>query len=346
MTLTALGVFLLFTALGVSSGRGRSAPQAQYVLTPFATYSAASPHVLSKLVVNSSQGIVSGAPETPPSELPPVSASAFDRPITQYRAYAVGQLGLMEAQIARLEDALEANNRAAAQTAWRAAYSDYLRLGAVYLDGQTALDGQVVSLNLEIDGNPGGLAGGAASPRFTGLHRIEAGLWGAAAPSTLVGLARSLDANVHRLAEVLPHASLTPLEYATRAHEILEDATRDFLSGADVPWSGEGVLATDAGLDATEEVFATLRPLLKGRENVIPIVGTELASLRSVMASLASAHGGRLPANGQLTQRQSELLDGTLGGALEALSQVPGSLETELPPQIPQVPPREERIEP
>jgi iron uptake system EfeUOB component EfeO/EfeM len=346
MTLTALGVFLLFTSLGVGSRRGRSAPRAQYVLTPFATYSAASPHVLSKLVVNSSQGIVSGAPETPPSELPPVSASAFDGPIARYRVYAVGQLGLMEAQIARLEGALEANDRAAAQTAWRVAYMDYLRLGAVYLDGQTALDGQVVSLNLEIDGNPGGLAEGAASPRFTGLHRIEAGLWSGAAPSTLIGLARSLGADVHRLAEVLPHASLTPLEYATRAHEILEDATRDFLSGADVPWSGEGVLATDAGLDATEEVFATLRPLLKGRENVIPIVSAELTSLRSVMASLAAAHGGRLPANGQLTQRQAELLDGTLGGALEALSQVPGALETELPPQIPQIPPREERIEP
>jgi hypothetical protein len=33
---------------------------------------------------------------------------------------------------------------------------------------------------------------------------------------------------------------------------------RDLLSGTDVPWS-EGVLATDAGLKATEEVIATLR---------------------------------------------------------------------------------------
>ena len=49
---------------------------------------------------------------------------------------------------------------------------------------------------------------------------------------------------MHRLREVLPGASITPLEYATRAHEILEDAQRDLLSGADVPWSGEGVLAT------------------------------------------------------------------------------------------------------
>jgi iron uptake system EfeUOB component EfeO/EfeM len=342
----AVGVFLLFTALGVGGGARVARRAPSYTLTPLARYSARAPHVLSAIVVNSDQGAVRGAPTTPPSELPPVSASAFDGPIARYRAYAIGQLELMETQVARLQGALAANDSVTAQAAWRAAYADYLRLGAVYLDGQTALDGQVASLDLAIDGTPGGLPEGVASPRFTGLHRIEYGLWTATAPSTLLGFARSLDADVHRLAYVLPRAPLTPLEYATRAHEILEDAARDFLSGADVPWSGEGVLATDAGLDATEEVIATLRPLLRGRENVIPIVDAELASLRSAMASLAVAHGGRLPSNGQLTQRQVELLDGTLGGALEALSQVPGALETELPPQIPQLPPREERIEP
>jgi hypothetical protein len=342
----ALGVFLLFTALGIGSGARQARRAPSYTLTPLATYSARAPHVLSAIVVNSDQGAVRGAPTTPPPELPPVSVAAFARPIARYRAYAIGQLGLMEKHLARLEGALVANDRVTAQAAWRAAYADYLRLGAVYLDGQTALDGQVASLNLAIDGSSGGLAGGTGSPRFTGLHRIEYGLWTAAAPRTLAGFARSLDADVHRLAFVLPQASLTPLEYATRAHEILEDAARDFLSGADVPWSGEGVLATDAGLDATEEVIATLRPLLKGRENVIPIVSAELASLRSAMASVAAAHGGRLPDNGQLTKHQAELLDARIGGALEALSQVPGALETELPPQIPQIPPREERVEP
>ena len=90
--------------------------------------------------------------------------------------------------------------------------------------------------------------------------------------------------------------SITPLEYATRAHEILEDAVRDLLSGVDVPWSGEGVLATAAGLEATEEVVGTLRSLLKGREGVVPLVEVQLAALRRDDPSLAAAHGGRLPA--------------------------------------------------
>lgn len=338
--LVALAAFLAVTALGVGRHHPRPAASTPYTLTPFASYEARAPHVLSTTVVNSYQGAVQGAAATPPSALPPLPPSAFNGPTAQYRAYAVGQLALMESQLKRLQSALAANDRAGAQQAWRAAYVRYLRLGAVYLVGPLA------TLNQAINGNAGGLPGGTASPQFTGLHRIEYGLWTSTHPRALLSQARQLNRNVRRLRGVLGKVSIAPLEYATRAHEILEDAARDLLSGADVPWSKEGVLATDAGLRATEEVIATLHPLLVGRENTIPIVKTELAALRAAIASLAAAHGGRLPSNAQLTQAQAELLDGTLGGALEALSQVPGALETELPPQIPQLPKRDARIEP
>lgn len=345
----ALVGFFAFTALGVGgparSARSASA-SASFTLTPLATYSLQAPHVLSGVVVYGAQNLAGGAYVTPPPEVSPLPASAFDRPIARYRAYAVAQLHLMEGDLAPLRAALAAEDRTAAQTAWRAAYADYLRLGAVYLDGQLALDARVANLNSAIDGTPGGLPGGAASPRFTGLHRIEYGLWTDAAPRSLLGYEHSLAADVRELAHVLPRAPLTPLEYATRAHEILEDATRDFLSGADVPWSGEGVLATDAGLQADEAVIATLRPLLHGTERVIPAVDTELRILRGVMAALAAAHGGQLPSNRQLTQQQSIQLDGAIGGALEALSQVPGVLETETPPPIPAIPKGDLRVNP
>ena len=335
----ALVVFFVFTALGFG-GRARSVRRASFTLTPLATYSLRAPHVLSTNLIYSVQGLVSGAPATPPPELPPTLVSAFDRPVALYRAYAVAQLGLMEDQIGRLEGALAANERAAAEAAWRAAYARYLRLGAVYLVGRVA------TLDQEINGNAGGLEGGVSSPRFAGLHRVEYGLWTGTPPRALLGWARRLDVAVRKLRSLLPHVSIAPLEYATRAHEILEDSQRDLLSGAEVPWSGEGVLATQAGLEATEEVISTLRPVLGGVERVIPAVDTEFAALRSAMASIAAAHGGHLPTNGQLTQRQSELLDGTLGGALEALSKVPGVLETEEPPQIPRIPQRDVRIGP
>ncbi|HEY3759636.1 MAG TPA: EfeM/EfeO family lipoprotein [Solirubrobacteraceae bacterium] len=342
----AVGVFLALTALGVGRSTHHTDTAAPYALTPLATYLPQAPHVRSKVVVESSQGAVQGASATPAPELPPLPASAFATPIAAYRRYALAQLRATQGQLVRLQVALQANDRAAAQTAWSNAFAGYLRLGAVYLDGQVALGAKVTALNKAIDGTPGGLAHGVASPQFTGFHRIEYGLWSGAAPRALVGYASALAGDVSSLARLLPRAPLTPLEYATRAHEILEDAARDFLSGADVPLSGEGVLATDAGLAATEEVVATLHPLLKRATDVTGAVDTELATLRAAMSNVAAAHGGRLPTNTQLTQQQSESLDGALEGALEALSQVPGALETEAPPQTPQIPSRDVRIDP
>ncbi len=337
--LAALGVFFLFTAFGVGE-HSHAAQSEPATLAPLANYTERAPHVASSLAITGVQGVVQGASQTPPSELAPLPPAAFNEPVAEYRAYAVRQLALMEGQIAGLERALAGNDRAAARNAWRSAYASYMRLGAVYLAGPLA------TLNQKINGNPGGLQGGAASPQFAGLHRIEYGLWGATAPRALLGQARQLGSDVHELKGLLPRVSITPLEYATRAHEILEDAVRDLLSGTEVPLSGEGVLATDAGLDATEEVFQTLRPLLKGRENVTSIVPTGLTALRSAMATLAAAHGGRLPSKGELTQEQSELLNSRLGGALEALAQVPGALEVEPTPQTPNIPARAEKIDP
>ncbi len=285
--------------------------------------------------------------QTPgPQDLALRLASKFVKPIAEYRVYALGQLKAMEPQIARLESALAANDRAGAQAAWRAAYADYLRLGAVYLDGETASLQQLATLNQKIDGSPGGLPGGASSPRFTGLHRIEQALWTATPPSEMVGMAHQLGLDVHQFRRVLPHATITPLEYGTRAHEILEDAQRDLLSGTEVPWSGEGVLATHAGLQATEEIVATLHPVFSIDQQARPVVEKELALLRSTMTSLAAAHGGRLPTNNQLTQQQREQLDGVLGGALEALSQVPVAMETEPLPTIPSIPRKDVVIDP
>jgi iron uptake system EfeUOB component EfeO/EfeM len=351
-----VGAFLLVSALagggsngggGGPSSSGASATVGEgHTPAPLAEFQLHSPHVRSEVQVYSLQGVAGGTEATPPPDTAPVAATEFQRPIATYRAYAIGQLRQMEPEIAALEHALTAGQREAAKSDWRAAYADYLRLGAVYLDGQTALDARVAHLNLQIDGTPGGLPGGVSSPRFTGLHRIEYGLWTGASPQTLAAEAHSLATHVRELATVLPRAEITPLEYATRAHEILEDAARDFLSGMDVPWSGEGVLATDAGLQATERVLATLSPVLGTTERVIPTVDTELAQLRSAFAVLAADHGGQLPSNDELSQEQAEQLDGTLQGALEALSQVPGVLETEPPPKIPRIPPKDFKVNP
>jgi iron uptake system EfeUOB component EfeO/EfeM len=327
-SVTFLGAFLALTAFGVGGGGSSRAAEASAHGAPPRPVSALQAYSEADAKRNGVAG-QGGAP--PPPDLVPLPASAFNGPIAQYRTYAGGQLTVMLGQLAVLQGALGANRRTAARTAWEGAYADYLHLGAVY--------GEFGELNRAIDGGPGGLPGGVHDPRFTGLHRLELGLWQAGEPPRrLLGVAARLVADVRELQRRLPGEQITPLEYATRTHEILEDAIRDLLSGVDVPWSHDGVLATVAGVAATHELIATLRPELDGREDAIEVVDSALLRLDRLLASLRSAHGGRWPTLEQLGQGEAELLDGTVGAAAEALDQLPGALETKLPPPIPSLP--------
>jgi iron uptake system EfeUOB component EfeO/EfeM len=266
------------------------------------------------------------------SELSPLPPSAFTGPENEYRVYARRWIANALAGAASLQRALAADDRPAAMAAWGATWSDYLHLGAVYLTGAAA------TLNRAIDGTTSGLPEGSSDPRFVGLHRIEMGLWTGASPRSLVGYDRHLEVDLERLRGVVARVAITPLEYATRSHEIIEDAQRDFLSGVEVPWSGQGVLGTAAGLAATEEVFHTLEPLLSGRENTEGEVRTELRMLSGVLAAIRHHHGGRYPSLAELGPHEHEQLNGYVAGALSALEEMPGTLETEARPPIPKLP--------
>jgi iron uptake system EfeUOB component EfeO/EfeM len=263
-------------------------------------------------------------------ELPPLAPGAFTAPEDEYRVYARHWIVNALMSAASLRRALVAGHRTAAMKAWESAWSDYLHLGAVY--------GLFGELNKAIDGSPGGLPGGASDARFTGLHRIEMGLWSGESLPPLIGYDTRLESDLDRLRGVVAHVEITPLEYATRSHEIIEDAQRDLLSGMDVPWSWQGVLGTAAGLAATEEVFHTLEPLLSGRENTEGEVRSELSLLQGVLDSIRRRHHGRYPSLAELGQYEHEQLNGYVAGALSALQEMPGTLETELHHAIPKLP--------
>jgi high-affinity iron transporter len=265
----------------------------------------------------------------PASDLQPLHAGNFRKPVAEYRVYSEGQAKAVQRQVAKLRGELAAGDVAAAKTTWLAAYDHYLQLGAAY--------GALGTLDEEIDGNPGRLPGGDHDPHFTGLHRIEMGLWSGESPAKLVAPADYLAARVKHLQVAVRRIAISPLVYATRAHEILEDAQRDMLSGIDAPWSGAGLRATADSLAATEFVVGTLRPLLNGRDSTIEPVEVELAQFRAALGRVRREHGGAWPSLGQMTQRQHERVDGALGSLLERLDTIPGALEVKRSKPLPTI---------
>jgi len=126
----------------------------------------------------------------------------------------------------------------------------------------------------------------------------------------------------------LRKAELAPVDYAIRAHEILEDVQRDRMADA------TGVRATADGVAATREVIGTLHGLLAGRGDSLQTVDSRLTQLERTLALIRREHGA-WPAPSSLPRAEHQRLLGQLGAALEALAHVPGALETTLPPTIP-----------
>ena len=249
-------------------------------------------------------------------DLTPLPVRAFKGPIAAYRVYAAARARVMARQVGALASAIRAGDRTAARRDWQAAYATYMRIGAAY--------GALGDLDDAIDG------------RDHGLHRIERGLWTGERTSALAAPARELERDVARLPHALRTGEITPLDYATRAHEILEDAQRDQVSGIAPQWSGAGVLATAADLSATRVVIATLRRVLAGRGDALGQSYTRMAQLGAVLRRIHRDHGDWPPLN-RLTRTEHERLTGTLGATLETLSALPGTLEASLPPVIPRI---------
>jgi hypothetical protein len=259
------------------------------------------------------------------SDLSPLPPASFDRPIAAYRTYAERWSVRLGGAVAILRTALAANDRAAAQRDWAIAFADYLHLGAVYGLLPAALDRSLAGVPQDL-----------GDRHFPGLHRVELGLWTGAPPRSLVPTATALTRAVVTLRRTLPTVAISPLDYATRAHETLEDAQRDFMSGTDVPWSAAGVLGTEAGVIATREVISTLVPLMQGRDNTLVEVQNWLGQLQSTLVAVRRPDG-TWPSLTQLSQMQRERINGVLAGTLGALQDVPGTLETAAIPNIPTI---------
>ncbi|WP_169542332.1 hypothetical protein [Solirubrobacter soli] len=286
---------------------------------------AAAPHVAIAPGASSSRadGTVAGTKMSPQQaadaavedgkhpDLVPLPEAAFARPIARYRAYAVGQAralireadalraGSSRVAARRASDALRAgSSRAAARRAADAAFDRWLLVGAAY--------GALGDLDARVTGALATLLRDPLDARA----------------------ARSLAVAAHALPAALRHADLAPVDYAIRAHEILEDVQRDRLGDA------TGVRATADGVAATREVISTLHGVLAGRGDVLQTVDSRLTQLSATLTVIRRERGA-WPAPSALPRAQRQRLLGQLGAALEALAGVPGALETSLPASIP-----------
>jgi len=259
------------------------------------------------------------AVQNAPAAVAPITVAELQPAATAYQQYVDPKLVTLTAQVAAIRADLTGGNLAAARTDWLPAQLTWDQIGAAY--------DSFGDLGNAIDGLPNGLPNGVDDSGFTGLHRLEYGLWHGQSAAQLVPVADKLTADLATLRSQLPALTIDPTDMPVRAHEILEDALRDRLSGNADEGAGAAYPQTYADLQGTRVVLAELAPMIDKRApGLLAVIDPQLDALQAALLATQTS-GGQWQSPAQTPLAAREQVDATIGAALESLSQVPDLLE-------------------
>jgi high-affinity iron transporter len=249
----------------------------------------------------------------------PVTDQDMQQPVADYRAYVGQNLPTLLADGKRLDGDLAGGNLAAAKTDWLTAHLDYERMGAAY--------GTFADFDAKIDGRATGLPGGVRDTSWTGLHRIEYGLWHDQSAAALKPLGDQLVSDVQGLITAFPSQATDPNDLPLRTHEILENTLQFQLTGIADYGSGTALATALANVQGTREVLSTLVALMQSRDPAaLTSINGWLDTVTTDLKAAQNADGSWTSLSG-LTTSARQKLDGDLSELLEQLSVVPDLLE-------------------
>ena len=267
---------------------------------------------------------VTGRQQAGTAAVTPVTLAELSGPGNRYQAYAAARLVTLTTDVSRVRADLRRHDLAAAKRDWLTAQMSWEQVGASY--------NTLGDAGLAVDGLPDGLPDGVNDKDFTGLHRLEYGLYHGQAPARLRPVLSQLTADIKTLQKTLGSDDIAgdPTNLPLRAHEILEDALRDHLSGVDDQGAGAAYPQTYADTQVTRTVLGELRPLIAARRpRLMPVIEAQLGRLQAAL--LATRDGaGQWRGIGQVPRADRQRVDSAIGALLENLASVPDLLE--LPP--------------
>ena len=262
-----------------------------------------------------------GITDPAPVAVKPVTVAELTSPNKLYQAYAATQLKALAGDVAKIQADLGKKDVARAKTDWLAAQLDWERVGASY--------DSFGDLGLAVDGLPTGFVKGVNDPGFTGLHRLEYGLWHGQPAAELLPVSTVLAKNVAAVEKSLTSDDLAgdPTQLPLRVHEIIEDALRDHLSGIDDEGGNAAYAQTYADTQVDRVVLGYESALINDRDpGLVATAQRELSMLDAALLATRTSDGQWQSLTAvSLGQRQN--VDAAIGALLETLAIVPDLLE-------------------
>ena len=255
---------------------------------------------------------IKNGPATGATAIAPVSETDLAPAVNSYRAHVSAGLAALATSVGSLRTALASGDRARSRQAWLVAQMAYNRLGAAYDTFGDSADA--------IDGTPDGLAGGVHDRDWTGLRRIEYGLWHNEPLPALGSLGARLSGDVAALRHDFGAERTDPNDLPLRSHEILENTLQFELTGVEDQGAHAELAVMAANLEGTRMVLDAIAPEIQPRYPAWPTVLSELTALQKLVA--AQHKGATWTPVQALSTHDHEQLDGALGRLLEDLAPI------------------------
>jgi iron uptake system component EfeO len=246
----------------------------------------------------------------------PVTSAQLAPKVIGYQTWIRGRLTVLQSETTALVAALQRGDRSSAQAAWKKANRTWNTMGGAY--------GAFGDLGDAIAGNVLGSAAGVHDPHWTGLLRIEYGLWHGQAPKSLGTFGTRLQHDLGSLDKDLRTTQFDPLDTVLRTHEITEDTLQQTLTGHNDYGAHVELSEALAQLDGTSELLKVLKPLLVPRYPDLPKVTSWIAKSRK---DIGARHGWIVTRPGDAADAGHRLVDADIAQLAELLTPIPTMLE-------------------
>jgi high-affinity iron transporter len=261
-----------------------------------------------------------------PVAVKPVTLAELAGPNKLYQAYAAVQLKDLAGDVTTIQADLRKKDMSQAKTDWLTAQLAWERVGASY--------DSFGDLGLAVDGLPDGYPNGVNDKNFTGLHRLEYGLWHGQSATQLLPVTAVLARNVATVQKNLTSDDLAgdPTQLPLRVHEIIEDALRDHLSGIDDNGGSAAYAQTYADTQIDRVVLGDEAALITARvPGLVATAESEETTLQQALLATRTpatkTRGAQWQSLTAVSLGQRQHVDAAIGALLETLAVVPDLLE-------------------
>jgi iron uptake system component EfeO len=227
-----------------------------------------------------------------------------------YQQYVKSQVATLVDRTGAFVAAVKAGDTAQAKTLYPQARTYYERIEPV---AESFGD-----LDPKIDAREDNVEQGTP---WTGFHRLEKDLWSGVKPNAAV--ADQLNADVAALKTKVDGLTLTPLELANGAKELLDEVAASKVTGEEDRYSHTDLWDFQANVEGSKAAVAALRPFLDEKNPALgPKLDEKFAAVQKELNQYRSGDG--FVTYTDLKPPQVKALSDALNGLAEPVSQVAG----------------------